>query len=116
MVTSKVSKGRLMGPIKSVLKEELSNSLRMKRGYERELAKLPKGSLVKKKIKGHDYHYLLVREGGKVRFIYKGKVSGAEIKKYREAKRYRAKYRKLLSQVKKQIRFLRSSLRGKESI
>jgi len=39
--------------IKSVLKEELANSLAMKKDYERELAKLPKGSLVKKKIKGH---------------------------------------------------------------
>ncbi len=105
-----------MGPIKGVLKEELSNSLRMKRGYERELAKLPKGSLVKKTIKGHEYGYLLIRDGKKVKFIYKGKVSEAEVKKYQEAKKYRAKYRKLLSQAKKQIRFLRSSLRGKESI
>lgn len=105
-----------MGPIKAVLKEELSNSLRMKKGYDRELAKLPKGSLVKKNIKGHDYYYVLVRDKGKVRFNYKGKVSEAELKKYQDAKTYRAKYRNLLSRVKKQIRFLQSSLRGKESI
>ena len=105
-----------MGPIKGVLKEELSNSLRMKKDYERELAKLPKGSLVKKKIKGHDYYYLLVRNGSKVRSIYKGKVSEAEIKKNQETKKYRAQYRKLLSRAKKQIRFLKSSLRGKESV
>ena len=43
--------------IKSVLKEELANSLAMKKNYERELVKLPKGSLVKKKIKGHEYYY-----------------------------------------------------------
>ena len=105
-----------MGVIKGVLKEELGNSLRMKRDYERELTKLPKGSLIKKKIKGHEYYYLLLREKGKVKFIYKGKVSDKEIKKYKEAKECRAKYRKLLSQVKKQIRFLRSTLRGKESV
>ena len=105
-----------MGVIKEVLKEELENSLRMKSDYERELAKLPRGSLIKKKIKGHEYYYLLLREEGKVRFIYKGKVSSEEIERYREAKEYRAKYRKLLSQVKKQIRFLRSALRGKESV
>ena len=105
-----------MGVIKGVLKEELEYSLRMKIGYERELAKLPKGSLIKKKIKGREYYYLLLRDHGKVRFIYKGKASGEEIKKYREAKEYRAKYRKLLSQVKKQVRFLRSTLRGKESV
>jgi len=43
-----------MKVIKSVLKEELANSLAMKKNYERELAKLPKGSLVKKTIKGHE--------------------------------------------------------------
>jgi len=47
---------------------------------ERELARLPKSSLVKKKIKGHEYYYLQVRENGKVRFIYKGKISDKEVR------------------------------------
>ena len=106
-----------MPVIKGVLREELENSLRMKEDYERELAKLPEGSLIKKNIKGHEYYYLVLRKKGKVKFMYKGKtVSEAELRKYKEAKDYRAKYRKSLSQVKKQIKFLRSALRGKESI
>ena len=105
-----------MGVIKGVLKEELGNSLQMKKNYERELAKLSQGSLIKKKINANEYYYLVVREKGKVRFIYKGKLSDREIKKYKEAKEYRAKYRKLLSQVKKQIKFLRSALRGKQAV
>ena len=105
-----------MGVIKGVLKEELDNSLQMKRDYERELAKLPPGSLVKKTIKGHEYYYLVQRVKGKVTFTYKGKLSAEEVKKSKVAKEYRAKYRKLLSQVKKQITFLRSTLRGKKSI
>ena len=108
-----------MGVIKGVLKEELQNSIRMEKDYKRELAKLPKGSLLKKNIKGHEYYYLLLRDKGKVRFIYKGKadkMTKKELEKYKEAKTLRAKYRKLLSKVKKQIKFLRSSLRGKESI
>jgi hypothetical protein len=40
-----------MGVIKGVLREELENSLRMKEDYERELVKLPRGSLIKKTIK-----------------------------------------------------------------
>ena len=89
----------------------------MKKNYERELGKLPKGSLIKKKVKGHEYYYLVLREEGKVKFIYKGKkVSDKEIAKYKQAKEYRAKYRKLLSEVKKQIKFLRSTLRGKQSV
>ncbi len=105
-----------MGAIKGVLKEELRNSLQMKRDYERELKKLPRGSLVKKKVKGHEYHYLVQRVGEKVRFTYKGKLPEEEVRKYRQAKEYRAKYRKLLSQVKKQIKFLRGALRGKKPI
>jgi len=97
--------------IKSVLKEELHNSRQLKKQYESRLKKLPKGSLVKKKIKNHEYYYLILREKGKVRFIYKGKkVSSGDMKKYSEAKTLRAKYRKLLSQVNKQIRFLEKSL------
>lgn len=105
-----------MRVIKAVLKEELANSLAMKKSYERELAGLPKGSLVRKTIKGHEYYYLQIREKGKVRFLYKGKLTNDEVEKYEQAKQYRAKYRKLLSEVKKQIRFLRTTLRGKESV
>ena len=105
-----------MKVIKSVLREELANSLAMQKSYERELAKLPKGSLVKKTIKGHEYWYLQVRENGKARFLYKGKLLSQEIKKYEQAKQYRAKYRKLLSEVKKQIKFLSKVLRGKEPV
>jgi len=103
--------------IKSVLREELQNSLRMKKQYEKELAKLPKGSLVKRKIKGHEYYYLIYRENGKFKSIYKGKsIREKEQKKYREAKELRAKYRKSISQLKKQIRYLEGTLRGKEEI
>lgn len=105
-----------MKVIKGILEEELANSLAMQKNYERELAKLPKGSLTKKTIKGHEYYYLQLREEGKVKFIYKGKISAKEVKKYEQAKQYRAKYRKLLSEIKKQVKFLRSTLRGKKSV
>jgi hypothetical protein len=105
-----------MGVIKGVLKEELENSLRMKKEYERALNELPKGCIAEKKIRGHSYFYLAHRSGKKVKYIYKGKLSEAEKNKYQEAKVLRAKYRKLLSQVKKQVKFLKGTLRGKESI
>jgi len=105
-----------MGVIKGVLREELENSLHMKGNYERELAKLPKGSLIKKRIKGHEYYYVVLRQNGKVRFIYKARIGKDEKDKYMKAKEYRSKYRKLLSQMKRQIRFLRGALRGKAPI
>lgn len=104
-----------MGVIKGVLKEELKNSLRMKRGYESAIKKLPRGAIVSKVIRGHKYYYLVSKKGGKLIYKYKGKISNDEVKKYEEAKKQRAKYTKLLNQVKKQIKFLRRSLRGKES-
>jgi len=103
--------------IKSVLKEELENSMRMRDRYEEELSKLPKGSLVKRNIKGNEYYYLVYRENGKVQSKYKGKsVSDEELEKYRRAKEMRAKYRKNLSRLKKEIRYLQGVLRGKEDI
>lgn len=103
--------------IKSVLKEELLNSLQMKKNYDRELGKLPRGSLIKKKIKGREYYYLVLREKSKIKFIYQGKkVSSELLKKFKEARDLRKKYRRLLSRVKKQIKFLKGTLRGKEAI
>lgn len=106
----------MRGVIKGALFEELQNSLRMCKEYERALQNLPKGCLVVKNIRGREYYYLVRRAGKKIRYVYKGKISAEEKEKYKETKMLRAKYRKLLSQVKKQIRFLRSSLRGKEAI
>ncbi|MBC8488221.1 MAG: hypothetical protein H8D45_19505 [Bacteroidetes bacterium] len=103
-----------MNVIKGVLEEELQNSLRMKKHYEKALKELLKGCLVEKKIRGHKYYYLAVRESKKVKFIYKGKISEGEKEKYMEAKKLRAKYRKLLSQANKQIAFLKKALNGKE--
>jgi hypothetical protein len=104
------------GVIKSVLEEEYKNSVIMKEEYEKALADLPQGCLIAKKIKGHKYYYLVKREGKKINFFYKGKQPDEFVRQYEEAKKMRAKYRNLLSQVKKQIKFLRSTLRGKEPV
>jgi len=98
-----------------VLKEELDNSLQMKENYERSLAEIPKGSLVRREIKGHGYYYLVYREAGAVKSIYKGKVSEAELAKYGVFKEKRSRCRKHLSEVNKQIRFIRKVLRAKDA-
>jgi hypothetical protein len=102
--------------IKAVLREELENSVWMQERYEEELSKLPRGSLVKRRIKGRDYYYLVYREDGRVRSVYQGRPRAAEIARYRAARDQRAKYRKLLSKARRQVRFLRGVLRGKEPI
>lgn len=106
----------MKGPIKSVLAEELQNSLRMKKGYEKALRALPVGSLARRVIRGHEYYYLARKRAGKVYFRYRGKISEEEKRRYAQAKQDRARYRHLLARVKKQIKFLRGALRGKEPI
>jgi hypothetical protein len=103
--------------IREVLEEELENSLRMEQRYSEELGKLPQGSLVQKRIKGHVYYYLVLRdEDGQVKLIYKGKVEPDEVARYKEVKQQRAQYRNLRAKVRGQIRFLRRALSAKASV
>ena len=103
-----------MRVLRGVLEEELVNSRRMRREYEQALKRLPKGALIRKQIRRHGYYYLLKREGGRVRFDYLGRHISSEVKhRYREAKQLRAKYRKLLAQVKQQVSFLEKALHGR---
>ncbi len=53
------------------------------------------------------------RKQGKVRFEYKGKLFGKDIKYYDAVKKVRARYRTLLSEVKKRIAFIQKTLRGR---
>ena len=100
--------------LKGVLKEELENAKRRYSVFREAFDKLPVGVLVKKKVSGRDYYYLMFREGKKVKFIYKGKnVSPEEIQKYADAKRLRAKYRSFLMDLKKEISFLQKALNGR---
>ena len=102
--------------IKDMLSEELQNSMQIKQDYERALAELPRGSLVRKVIGGRPYFYLAHREGGKVEFDYLGKIPDEDVSKYKEAKQSRARYRERLGEVNKQIRFLRKVLHAKQAV
>ena len=103
--------------IKELMREELANSRRMVRDYRRALARLPRGSLVKKMIRGRAYYYIARREKGRVQFRYVGrKMDPEEIARYRDAKKYRAQYRGLLAQARRQIKFLRKALRAKQAV
>ena len=89
-----------MGVIKDLLKEELENSIRLKEDYKEVLKKYPGGSLIKKEIRGHKYYYLAFRNGKKVRFVYKGKkISEDELRKFKESKRLRLKYKNLIRKL-----------------
>jgi hypothetical protein len=99
--------------IKGVLEEELRKAVLAQGECEKALAALPRGVLVKKYVKGRQYCYLLSREKGKVQFEYKGKLRGKDIKYYDTVKKDRARYRSLISEVKRRIAFIKKALRGK---
>jgi len=106
-----------MGVIKGVLKEELENSIRLKKDYEKALKKYPGGSLIKKEIKGHKYYYLAYRDGKHVRFVYKSKKLSKEfIAEFKKSKQLRVKYKEMIRHLNKRIKYLRKSLHGKEDV
>ncbi len=100
--------------IKNVLEEEHRKAVQLREEYEKALAALPRGVLVKKFVKGYQYCYIITREKGKVRFEYKGKLYGKDIKYYDAIKKDRARYRILLLEVKKRIAFIKKTLRGRK--
>jgi len=104
-----------MGVIQGVLREELENSRDMLKRYQEEIAKI-KGCLVRKKIGRCYYYYLAKRQGRKVKFIYKGPISEEVRKAYAAQRKMLNKYKKLLLQVKHQIKFIKRALRGKETV
>ena len=99
-----------MNPVKGVLIEELDNSARLLKKYQQAIAALPNGSLVPKKIKGGLFYYLAYRAGGKVRFDYKGKLSEDQVAEFKKAADRKAQYRALISDLKKQIVFIKRAL------
>jgi hypothetical protein len=102
--------------IRTLLEEELENSLRMEQSYIQAMQALPVGSLVRRRIKGHDYYYLVFREKGRVRTIYKGRPASDELQRFHDAGDLRRKYRGLLTQCRRQVAFLRRMLRARSAV
>jgi hypothetical protein len=100
--------------LKGILSEELVNARQKLRVYEKELARLPKGSIVSKRIKGHLFHYLAYRKGQRMVFKYHGKLSDKDLEKFRSIKKQRVQFRGYISEMKKQIRYLERILKGRK--
>ena len=89
--------------LNSVLSEELDRLNQLKKNYEIQIVKLPKGCLIKKNIKGNIYYYLNYRQEKKKIFKYIGKLSGKELENLLDKIEERRKLEKLNKQVKKDI-------------
>jgi hypothetical protein len=92
-----------MRVLKSILKDSLSYYQRLERELKRRLAKLPQGSVKRRRIRGHAYYYLQQRNGGKVIHRYLGRQKPAELLKGIEERR---KLKQELTKVREALRLL----------
>jgi len=97
--------------LNGVLNEELDRLNKLKKNYEKQIAKLPKGSLIRKNIKGNIYYYLNYRQEKKKIFKYIGKLPGKELENLLDKIEERRKLEKFNKQVKKDIKKLEKMIK-----
>lgn len=98
--------------LNGVLKEELERLKKLEKSYEEKIAELPRGSLIKKTIKGKIYYYLNYRKEKKGVFEYVGKLKKEELDGMKKKIEERRKLAKLKRQVKKDIKKLEKMVNG----
>jgi hypothetical protein len=103
-----------MGVLRGILEEERDRLKEVEKGYLREIAKLPAGSIQIKKIKECDYPYHVSSKKGKVRCKYLGKLPDAELEELKSKIVLRKKYRSLLKDVRSNQKMVKRALRGKK--
>ncbi len=97
--------------LNSVLKEELNRLKKLNGQYLKQISNLPRGSLIRKKIKGHIYYYLSYWHQNKSTFKYVGKLSRKERENLLDKIDERKKYEKLNRRVKKDIKKLEKMIK-----
>jgi len=97
--------------LNGVLNEELDRLNQLKKNYEIQIVKLPKGSLIRKNIKGNMYYYLNYRQEKKKIFKYIGKLPSKELENLLDKIEERRKLEKLNNQVKKDIKKLEKMIK-----
>ena len=76
-----------MRVLKSILKDSLAYYRKLERDLQGRLARLPQGSVKRRRIRGHAYYYLQRRTGGKVVHRYLGRRKPVELLKQIQERR-----------------------------
>jgi len=97
--------------LNDILQEEKQRLLESDKIYRSKIQQLPRGSLVKKNIKGHEYYYLNYRLYKKQVFKYIGRLSEKEVKDLLTKIEERRKYEKIIRQVKKDIKEIEKKIK-----
>jgi hypothetical protein len=100
-----------MKVLKGILKEEEARLKEAGGSYEREIAKLPKGSVQLKRIKERDYAYRAYRAGERVVYEYLGDLEPKELKEVKQKIELRRRYEKKLREVRENLREVRRMVR-----
>lgn len=100
-----------MKVLKGILKEEEQRLKEAQGSYEREIGKLPKGSVQLKKIKERDYAYRAYRKGERVVYEYVGDLKPEGLKELEKKIELRRLYEQKLREVRQNLREVRRMVR-----
>lgn len=101
-----------MAYIKGVLLEERERLLKERDYYKNELGRcLPTGTIVKKRINGHQYHYFQFRDKSHVRSIY---IKASDLESYQKKIDERDETRKILRDIEENLELIDNALRRKQ--
>jgi hypothetical protein len=89
--------------LKGVLKEEQARLKSAAVSYAREIAKLPKGSVQRKRIRERSYAYRAYRKGGRVIYEYLGKLGSSELKELERKVELRHQFEGKLREVRENL-------------
>ena len=103
-----------MKTMEGILKQELARLRETEKGYIREIAKLPRGTLQKKQIKGKSYLYLVSSKNSNLSYKCVSNLPEEELKKLRGAIVLRKKYQDLLRGVRQDIARITKIVYGKK--
>lgn len=102
-----------MAMVFDILEEEKRRLLSLKKRYQEQLSKLPRGSLSKKKRWNREYLYLAYREYDKVKFDYIGPVDSDAAQDVAAKVHRRKDLEEKLAQVEQNLAEVERGLRGR---
>ena len=100
-----------MKVLRGIIKEEEVRLKEAGGSYEREIARLPKGSIQLKRIKEREYAYRAYRKGERVVYEYLGDLKPEELKGVRKKIELRRRYEGKLREVRENLREVRRMVR-----
>lgn len=100
-----------MSVLRQILEEEVQRLKSLSKVYEKDIRKLPKGSISVKSYGNGEYAYLSFRKGEKIRHEYVGKSSSENVRELREKIEERRRLESLKSLAAKNLREAQGMLR-----